>query len=189
MHKLPNRLYRSARGVPEPIYEPKMRCPYCKGSDVVKYGKRKCWDQIKQKYHCNICNRHFIEDKDYARMKGGKFITNIMVDLHSRGVSLREIQDHLKKVHNLTITHSAILRRIQKHQEIKSKNMKATKENVELVFNTLLSQLEDENGRGEFDNESDLLSAVEMVVKWIEDENKERRNTKQRKISPNRNQS
>ena len=46
--------------------------------------------------------------------------------------------------------------------------MKCKPENVEKVFQTLLSQLEDENGRGEFDNESDLLNAVERVIDWFE---------------------
>jgi len=29
--------------------------------------------------------------------------------------------------------------------------------------------MEDENGRGEFDEESDLLGAVERVIEWIEE--------------------
>jgi len=50
--------------------------------------------------------------------------------------------------------------------------MKCTKDNVELFCKVLQSQLEDENGRGEFDDESDLLYACEVVIKWIEDDYK-----------------
>jgi len=46
--------------------------------------------------------------------------------------------------------------------------MKCTPKNVELVFNTIQSQIEDENGRGEFDNESKIEDAVEKVIEWIE---------------------
>jgi hypothetical protein len=48
--------------------------------------------------------------------------------------------------------------------------MKCTKKNIEKVFNCILNQLEDQNGRGEFDSESDLLTAVESVIKWFEED-------------------
>lgn len=96
-------------------------CPYCKKSDnVVKYGKRKCYDQIKQKYHCNKCERHFIDERDYAKMKGGRHITNVMVDLHSRGLSLRQIRKHLENVYKLKVTHTSVMRRIKKFKVVKN---------------------------------------------------------------------
>ena len=48
--------------------------------------------------------------------------------------------------------------------------MKCSNKNIDLVFNILKSQMEDENGRGEFDEESDLLSAVERVIEWVEED-------------------
>jgi len=36
--------------------------------------------------------------------------------------------------------------------------------------NALLDRMEDENGRGEFDEDSDLLTAVERVIDWIQEE-------------------
>ena len=48
--------------------------------------------------------------------------------------------------------------------------MKCTHKNIDVVFEILKSQMEDENGRGEFDNESDLQSAIETVIAWVEDE-------------------
>jgi hypothetical protein len=48
--------------------------------------------------------------------------------------------------------------------------MKCTNKNIELIFNVLLSQMEDENGRGEFDGQSDLISAIERIIEWIEDD-------------------
>ena len=45
--------------------------------------------------------------------------------------------------------------------------MKATEKNVNKVFKILLEQLSDKNGRGEFDEKTDLLSAVEMIIDWI----------------------
>ena len=50
--------------------------------------------------------------------------------------------------------------------------MKVTVYNVNRVADLILAQISDENGRGEFDSESDLLSSVEKVISWIEEEKK-----------------
>lgn len=52
--------------------------------------------------------------------------------------------------------------------------MKCTGNNIDKVFDLLKSQMADENDRGEFDNESDLLNAVETVIDWLEEADKER---------------
>lgn len=51
--------------------------------------------------------------------------------------------------------------------------MKCSVENINKLSQTLLSQMEDENGRGEFDGESDLLTACETVIDWFEEVEKE----------------
>ena len=48
--------------------------------------------------------------------------------------------------------------------------MKVSEENVNKVCNLVLASVSDENGRGEFDEESDLLAAFEHVISWIEEE-------------------
>ena len=52
--------------------------------------------------------------------------------------------------------------------------MKLTHKNLEKVFNYIESQIEDENGRGEFDKETDLLNAVERTIEMLEMETLER---------------
>ncbi len=47
--------------------------------------------------------------------------------------------------------------------------MKLTKKNLEKVFNYIESQIEDENGRGEFDSETPILSAVERTIEMLEE--------------------
>ncbi len=54
--------------------------------------------------------------------------------------------------------------------------MKVTVDNLNKVADLILSQISDENGRGEFDSESDLLSAIEKVIGWIEGEKNEKNN-------------
>ena len=51
----------------------------------------------------------------------------------------------------------------------KEKGMKLTHKNLEKVFDYIESQIEDENGRGEFDEETPILSAVERTIEMLEE--------------------
>jgi hypothetical protein len=52
--------------------------------------------------------------------------------------------------------------------------MKLTSNNLEKIFKYIESQLEDVNGRGEFDKETSILSAVDRTIEMFK-ENEERR--------------
>ena len=47
--------------------------------------------------------------------------------------------------------------------------MKLTHKNLEKIFNYIESQIEDENGRGEFDEETPILSAVERTIEMLKE--------------------
>ena len=49
--------------------------------------------------------------------------------------------------------------------------MKLNRENLEKIFNYIESQIEDENGRGEFDEETPILSAVERTIEMLKEVN------------------
>ena len=57
-------------------------------------------------------------------------------------------------------------------------DMKCSYKNIEELHKILLDQMEDDNGRGEFDSESDLLGACERVIEWMEEDRKEKRKAK-----------
>lgn len=47
--------------------------------------------------------------------------------------------------------------------------MKLTSDNLEKIFNYIESQLEDDNGRGEFDEETSILSAVDRTIEMFKE--------------------
>ena len=51
--------------------------------------------------------------------------------------------------------------------------MKLTKENFNKVFDYIEGQIEDENGRGEFDEETPILSAVEITIEMLKEESED----------------
>jgi len=112
------------------IEEEKPKCYYCGNSDVVKTGKRKNKNSIKQVYRCNGCRRKFIAEKDFERMKGNAKTTTLILDLFFKGLSLRQIEDHLKQFYNISLDHSNILRRIQKYSKVINEYVKTLKPEV-----------------------------------------------------------
>ncbi len=53
--------------------------------------------------------------------------------------------------------------------------MKLTHKNLKKVFDYIESKIEDENGRGEFDKETPILSAVERTIEMLEEKKGERK--------------
>jgi hypothetical protein len=51
--------------------------------------------------------------------------------------------------------------------------MKLNQENLSKVFNYVAEQIEDDNGRGEFDDETSLLCAVSRTIEMIKEINNE----------------
>lgn len=114
----------------------KPNCPYCKASDVEKHGKRYCKDRVKQVYKCHKCNKRFIEEKNFQKIKGGEKITTLMLDLYFKGISLRKISDHLKQFYEIEVNPSNILRRIKKFSKIINNYVKTLKPDLSDEWHT-----------------------------------------------------
>jgi hypothetical protein len=46
-----------------------------------------------------------------------------------------------------------------------------TKKNLEIITQTVLENMEDNNGRGEFDKEVGIEQAISKVCEWFENDN------------------
>ena len=51
--------------------------------------------------------------------------------------------------------------------------MKLTSDNLEKIFNYIESQLEDDEGRGEFDEETPILSVVDRTIEMFKENENE----------------
>jgi putative transposase len=91
-------------------------CPKCKGDDdIVKDGIRhtKHGRDI-QRYMCKNCHFRFVVNSGFERaIADGKVITAAL-DLYFKGVSLRNVCDHLKQFYAIEVTHVAIIKWIRK---------------------------------------------------------------------------
>jgi len=120
----------------ELVGKEKPNCPYCKGLNIIRFGRRYCKDRVKQRYGCTDCNKRFIEEKDFQKLKGNAKITTLMLDLYFKGISLRKISDHLNQFYDLKINASNILRRIQRYSAIINDYVKTLKPEVSELWRT-----------------------------------------------------
>ncbi len=84
------------------------KCVFCGSIEIVKNGSRKNQNGNKQRFKCKICDKTFIIDSCFRRLRGNPKTITLVLDLYFKGISLRKIQDHLKQFYGLKISHSTI---------------------------------------------------------------------------------
>lgn len=95
----------------------KQLCPYCKSEELIKRGIRKTSFGEKQRFSCKSCHKRFVLDP-IQKIKGdGKLITVVM-DLHFKGMSFRQIKDHLNQFYGVNIAHNTIMSWVKKFAKI-----------------------------------------------------------------------
>lgn len=93
-----------------------INCPKCKKNNTKKRGIRSTQHRGKiQRYFCKNCNFSFIESNGFKRMRNSPKKITLSLDLFFRGLSTREIQNHLKAFYPHNSDHSTILRWIRKY--------------------------------------------------------------------------
>jgi putative transposase len=93
-------------------------CQHCDSARIVKRGVRRNQRGLTQIYWCKGCNRRFVVDLGFSRMKASPQVITASLDLFFKGVSLRKITDHVKQFYNLRVSCSTILRWIQRYTEL-----------------------------------------------------------------------
>jgi len=72
-------------------------CPNCKSKEVIKRGYFQTKAHGKrQRYSCKKCNKKFIEQDPFYRMRNNPQKITLCLDLFFRGISTRKIQEHLQ---------------------------------------------------------------------------------------------
>jgi len=97
-------------------------CPKCKKENTKKRGFRYTKNRGKiQRYYCKDCKCSFIKKDGFYRMRNNPKKITLSLDLFFRGLSTREVQNHLKAFYPPNSDHSTILRWVIKYSKIISK--------------------------------------------------------------------
>ena len=90
-------------------------CPRCKSNNVTKRGYFQTEAHGKQqRYFCKDCNKKFIEQTPFYRMRNNPKKVTLSIDLFYRGVSTRKVQEHLQAFYPHNSSHMTIYRWIVK---------------------------------------------------------------------------
>lgn len=77
-----------------------MGCKFCNSENAIKYGK--CKD--KQWYFCKNCNRKFLDNGNFARMRIKSQIIVAALDMYFEGLSVRKIQRQVSKLYQVYVS-------------------------------------------------------------------------------------
>jgi len=81
-----------------------MKCKFCDSNNTIKYGK--CKD--KQWYFCKECNRKFLNNGNFVRMRTKSQIIVTALDMYFEGLSVRKIQRQISKLFQVYVSQVTI---------------------------------------------------------------------------------
>ncbi|MHB8602010.1 MAG: DDE-type integrase/transposase/recombinase [Nitrosotalea sp.] len=103
----------------EKIDVPKI-CPKCDSTTMKKIGFRTVKKQFKrQRWECKQCHHKFtLHDSGFASMRFSPQVITESLNLFMSGMSYRNIARHIKSVHDVSVTHVAVLEWVKKYMGI-----------------------------------------------------------------------
>ncbi len=97
----------------------KVICPNCKSKKIIKRGKRKTQNRgLIQRYGCQNCNKRFVIDAGFFKMKNAPNKVTLCLDLFYRGISTRKVQEHLQAFYPHNCSHKSIYKWIVKYSKM-----------------------------------------------------------------------
>ena len=96
-----------------------IRCPHCNGENIVRRGQRKTQNRgIIQRYGCQDCNKRFVVDDGFFKMKNAPQKVTLCLDLFYRGISTRKVQEHLQAFYPHNSSNVSIYKWIVKYSKM-----------------------------------------------------------------------
>ncbi|HIH11250.1 TPA: IS1 family transposase [Candidatus Woesearchaeota archaeon] len=90
--------------------ENKVKCSYCKSDAVVKRGLSQTQHRGKQqRYLCKNCERTFIPDFGFWKMKNNEAKITKAIDLYFSNLSSRKVRNNYRRHENTPVSHVTVL--------------------------------------------------------------------------------
>ncbi len=100
-------------------------CPKCGSAEhFIKRGPRYNRSGIVQTYYCKKCRRKFSGRTAFRGMKTKAATVVVALDLYYRGLSLRQISEHLEASHGIKVAHGTVYYWIKKYVELVNRHVK-----------------------------------------------------------------
>jgi transposase-like protein len=106
-------------------------CPHCGLGDlVIKRGYAYERSGRVQRYYCKRCKRKFNDRGGLEGARGEAIAIVLALDLYYRGLSLRQIAQHLEAVYGVEVSHTTIYNWIKRYVELVDKYLEKVKLNT-----------------------------------------------------------
>src|SRR3989344_196460 len=93
-----------------------MKCVFCKSSkNITKEGFRNNKSGKKQKYHCHRCNRLFVPEDGFRKMKNKPEIIAEAISCKKRGMQYREVSNHFREYNKADICAATVYNWVMKY--------------------------------------------------------------------------
>ncbi len=118
---------RYRNGLIEPTAKPETEtvCERCRSADVVANGKRHNKSGTLTRYLCKTCGFRFTGRDGFQRRRSEPEKIALALDLYFRGMSLRQVADHLRQVYNLKLSPMTVYRWITRYSRLAAEWMNA----------------------------------------------------------------
>ncbi len=102
------------------------KCMYCeKGDEVIKKGVRYNKSGPVQLYYCKRCKRKFSARTGFSGMKKRAEAIVAALDLYFRGLSLRQVAQHLRASYKIEVSHKTVHNWIKKYVRLVNEFVKS----------------------------------------------------------------
>jgi len=99
-----------------------MKCSFCNSAKRVwRKGLRYNKSGDKQMWWCNSCKRRFTPDDGFWKMKNKPEIITEACSSYKRGMSLKNVKNHLSEYRETDVSRTAILNWVRKYSKLLSK--------------------------------------------------------------------
>jgi len=99
-----------------------IKCPFCSSANIIKRGQRQTQNRgLIQRYGCQDCNKRFVIDDGFFKMKNSPQKVTLCLDLFYKGISTRQVQQHLQTFYPHNSSNVSIYKWIVKYSKMISK--------------------------------------------------------------------
>lgn len=99
-------------------------CRFCDSENVLKQGLRRNKHGVVQRFKCKSCGRKFtLCENGFRKMEYKPEIVTLALDLYFKGLSYRDIVDHLRQFYKIEVTHPTIINWVKRFVKLVKSNI------------------------------------------------------------------
>lgn len=93
-------------------------CPLCQSESILKRGYLTKQIGKVQRYQCRVCRKTFTPNLGFRGMRNEPRAITVALDAYFRGLSLRDVAEHLRQFYGVKVNPTTVLRWVGKYSKV-----------------------------------------------------------------------